>query len=63
MGIDPVYSKLNIAQILQPDVVSSEVNYLDIPSKQKDHVNAVGVYLRRDLVVLGILGCLGCCTL
>ena len=56
MGTDPVYSKLNIAQILQSYVViSSEVNYIDIPSKERDHVNAVGVYLLRHLVVLEIL--------
>ena len=56
MGTDPVYSKLNIAQILQSYVViSSEVNYIDILSKERDHVNAVGVYLLRHLVVLEIL--------
>ena len=55
MGTDPFYSKLNIAQILQSYVViSSEVNYIDIPSKERDHVNAVGVYLLRHLVVLEI---------
>ena len=55
MGTDPLYSKLNIAQILQYYVViGSKVNYLDIPSKQRDYVNAVGVYLLRHLVVLEI---------
>ena len=55
MGTDPVYSKLNIAQILQSYVViSSKVNYIDIPSKERDHVIAVGVYLLRYLVVLEI---------
>ena len=36
-------------------VISSEINYLDIPSKLRDHANSVGVHLLTPLVVLEMI--------